>query len=99
MCTLQYCSEVVFCYRHSIGDSGEKFTIQSGGKCFSYAACVDECGIDKIHKHVGKEPSGKSFNSLVLNDDCECVCVCERERVCVVTVCVRVCMYACEQNS
>ena len=74
---------LIFC-RHSVGDCSEKFTIQSGGKCFSYSIVVDEYGVEKVHRYVGKEPSGKSFNSLVLNDDCEygCVCVC----VCVVGV-------------
>lgn len=45
--------------------------MQSGGKCFSYAVVLDEYGENKVHKYVGKEPSGKSFNSLVLNDDGE----------------------------
>ena len=59
----------MFICRHSIGDSKDKFTMQSGGKCFSYAVVLDEYGESKVHKYVGKEPSGKSFNSLVLNDD------------------------------
>ena len=53
--------------RHWVGDSSTSFTMQSGNKCFTYALAVDEYGSDKIHSHIGKEPSGASFNSLFLN--------------------------------
>ena len=44
--------------------------MQSGVKCFTYAIAVEEYGADFIHRHVGKEPSGQSFNSLSLNSEC-----------------------------
>ena len=28
---------------------------------------LEEHGKDKVHKHVGKEPSGVEFNALTLN--------------------------------
>ena len=42
-----------------------RFSIQSISKVFSLAACLSIYG-DKIWERVGKEPSGSSFNSLVL---------------------------------
>ena len=42
-----------------------RFSIQSISKVFSLAACLSFYG-DDIWKRVGKEPSGSSFNSLVL---------------------------------
>jgi glutaminase len=30
---------------------------------------LEEHGPEKVHKHVGKEPSGHRFNKIVLNDD------------------------------
>jgi glutaminase len=37
---------------------------------------VDEYDVRNIHKSIGKEPSGQSFNSLFLNSESKCVCVC-----------------------
>ena len=52
-----------------MGDSTTNFTMQSGNKCFTYAVAVEEYGSDTIHDHIGKEPSGASFNSLFLNSE------------------------------
>ena len=43
--------------------------MQSGSKCFTYAIAVEEYGVHPIHEHIGKEPSGQSFNSLFLNSE------------------------------
>jgi glutaminase len=48
----------------SIGDSNEKFSIQSISKVFSLALAVTFLG-EKIWERVGVEPSGNAFNSLV----------------------------------
>ncbi len=49
---------------HAVGDSGEKFSIQSISKVFSLALAVTFLG-EKIWERVGVEPSGSAFNSLV----------------------------------
>lgn len=33
----------------------------------SYAYALEHFGTEKVHKHVGHEPSGVEFNRLVLN--------------------------------
>ena len=33
----------------------------------SYCLALDEHGTEAVHKHVGREPSGLSFNELALN--------------------------------
>jgi glutaminase len=48
----------------SVGDSNEKFSIQSISKVFALALVVSLVG-EKIFTRVGVEPSGSSFNSLV----------------------------------
>ena len=53
----------------SIGDTEEKFCIQSMCKPFLYSLALKEHGKDKVHKHVGREPSGVVFNHLSLNDN------------------------------
>ena len=51
----------------SIGDVENGFTLQSSCKPMLYAAALEEHGVDKVHAHVGREPSGLSFNELTLN--------------------------------
>ena len=50
-----------------IGDSATGFTLQSSCKPLLYAAALEEHGEEKVHSHVGREPSGLSFNELTLN--------------------------------
>ena len=33
----------------------------------NYCLALEEQGLDKVHQHVGHEPSGRSFNELTLN--------------------------------
>jgi len=54
--------------RWSIGDTEEPVCIQSCSKPISYLIALKEHGFEKVHKHMGHEPSGVSFNSLVLKD-------------------------------
>lgn len=53
--------------RFSIGDTEELFTLQSSCKPILYCAALEEHGEAKVHKHVGREPSGLSFNELTLS--------------------------------
>ena len=43
------------------------FCLQSVSKTVSYCLALDEHGTDAVHQHVGREPSGQSFNELALN--------------------------------
>jgi glutaminase len=49
------------------GDCDRLFTIQSISKPFTYALAMDELGAEKVHQHVGVEPSGDAFNSIELH--------------------------------
>jgi len=48
----------------SIGNTHDRFSIQSISKVFSLTYAMKKSG-DKIWKRVGREPSGTTFNSLV----------------------------------
>lgn len=50
--------------QYAIGDSEEKFSIQSISKVFSLAMAFSLLG-EKLWKRVGVEPSGNPFNSIV----------------------------------
>ena len=53
--------------RFSVGDATTAFCLQSVSKTVSYCLALDEHGTDAVHRHVGREPSGQSFNELALN--------------------------------
>ncbi|MEN0004103.1 MAG: glutaminase A [Bacteroidota bacterium] len=53
--------------RFSIGDTQTQFCLQSTCKPINYCIALENNGIDTVHKHVGREPSGRSFNELSLN--------------------------------
>jgi glutaminase len=53
--------------RYSVGDANAPFCLQSVSKTASYCLALDEHGTDAVHRHVGREPSGQSFNELALN--------------------------------
>ena len=55
--------------RASYGLFSEPFCIQSVCKPLNYAIILEELGEEKVHKHIGREPSGIGFNGLVLNKD------------------------------
>ena len=52
----------------SIGDTDISFSVQSCIKPIVYAAVVEDNGLEKVHKHVGAEPSGVAFNEVLLDD-------------------------------
>ncbi len=49
---------------HCLGDADESFSIQSISKVFTLALTLKQIG-DALWKHVGREPSGSPFNSIV----------------------------------
>eukprot|EP00051_Salpingoeca_urceolata_P015284 m.197457 g.197457 ORF g.197457 m.197457 type:complete len:565 (-) comp18348_c0_seq1:137-1831(-) len=48
------------------GDSNVQFCIQSTSKPITYALALKEHGSEVVHQHVGREPSGRSFNEMSL---------------------------------
>lgn len=54
---------------YSAGDDEELFTIQSISKAFVYAYALAEYGREAVLKHVGVEPTGEAFNSIVLDNE------------------------------
>jgi glutaminase len=52
----------------SFGDVDNFFCIQSISKPINYGIALETFNQEKVHQHVGREPSGISFNGLVLND-------------------------------
>lgn len=52
---------------YSVGDSEQRFTIQSISKPFVYATALADRGQAFVARRVGVEPSGDAFNSISLN--------------------------------
>ena len=55
--------------RFSVGDAATAFCLQSVSKTVSYCLALDEHGTEAVHRHVGREPSGQSFNELALSPE------------------------------
>jgi glutaminase len=53
---------------YATGDSGHAFTIQSVSKPFMYGYALQHYGRDYVLRHVGVEPTGEAFNSIVLDE-------------------------------
>lgn len=51
------------------GQVDRGFTIQSISKPFTYGMALEIYGQEKVSRHVGVEPSGDAFNSIVLEKD------------------------------
>ena len=51
--------------RWDSGKSDTKFCVQSASKPITYAMALEEHSTEYVHQHVGKQPSGRSFNDLV----------------------------------
>ncbi len=49
------------------GDSEVPFCVQSSCKPINYCIALESLGEAAVHRHVGREPSGRSFNELALN--------------------------------
>jgi glutaminase len=53
--------------RFQHGDTGVPYSVQSTCKPINYCLALTERGEDKVHEHIGREPSGHGFNELALN--------------------------------
>lgn len=53
--------------RFDVGDSHVYFSIQSTCKPINYCLALEEHGHEFVHRYVGHEPSGASFNELTLD--------------------------------
>ena len=53
---------------YSTGDYRDYYCLQSTCKPLLYALALEENGEEKVHKHIGREPSGAKFNELALNN-------------------------------
>lgn len=51
----------------SFGDDTTEYCVQSTCKPINYAIALDRLGVEAVHRHVGREPSGHSFNEITLN--------------------------------
>lgn len=54
--------------RFSVGDTADMFCVQSMCKPINYSLALEEHGTTAVHRHVGREPSGRGFNELSLTD-------------------------------
>jgi glutaminase len=55
--------------RFSIGDARANFCLQSVSKPINYCLALEEHGEKVVHSHIGREPSGRGFNELTLNNE------------------------------
>lgn len=55
--------------RYNIGDTNVDFSVQSCCKPINYGIALESLGEEYVHKYVGREPSGQSFNELTLNKE------------------------------
>ena len=53
----------------ALGDADYPFCVQSSCKPMNYCLALEEHGAEIVHKHIGCEPSGQSFNELTLNKE------------------------------
>ncbi|ABO47545.1 MULTISPECIES: glutaminase A [Francisella] len=51
----------------TLGDYLQPYCVQSTAKTITYCIATEENGEDKVHQHVGREPSGITFNAIALN--------------------------------
>lgn len=54
---------------YSVGDVERRFTIQSVSKPLMYGYALREYGREFVLNHVGVEPTGEVFNSIVLDEE------------------------------
>ena len=52
--------------RFDYGDFNTDFCLQSTCKPINYCIAHESLGESVVHKHIGREPSGRSFNELAL---------------------------------
>ncbi len=54
---------------YEVGDTNQKFTIQSISKPFVYGMALEDQGRDEVLRRVGVEPTGDAFNSIIKLDE------------------------------
>jgi glutaminase len=54
---------------YDVGDTHDKFTIQSISKPLTFGLALDELGEEQVRKHIGVEPTGDAFNSITLSPE------------------------------
>ncbi|MGC4879911.1 glutaminase A [Micromonospora sp. DT43] len=55
--------------RLALGDAESVFCVQSVCKPVNYCLALEQHGAEQVHRHVGREPSGRGFNELTLNSE------------------------------
>ncbi|MEO3770667.1 glutaminase A [Micromonospora sp. B9E7] len=55
--------------RFAAGDAESMFCVQSVCKPINYCLALEQHGAEQVHQHVGREPSGRGFNELTLNNE------------------------------
>lgn len=55
--------------RFDVGDSDVRFCVQSSTKPINYCLALETNDTETVHNHVGREPSGRGFNELALNQN------------------------------
>ena len=58
---------ITILYRLSRGDTEIAFSLQSTVKPLIYGFVLNDLSPEVVHKYVGQEPSGRSFNELTLD--------------------------------
>ncbi len=53
--------------RKAFGAASDVFTVQSACKPINYCLALERAGAECVHQHIGREPSGVSFNELTLD--------------------------------
>ncbi len=53
---------------YQVGDYQQQFTIQSISKVFAYGLALEDHGRDYVLTRVGVEPTGDSFNAIILDE-------------------------------
>lgn len=53
---------------YALGDAQQPFTIQSVSKPFTYGLALDAHGPDVVLERVGVEPTGNTFNAIIVDD-------------------------------
>jgi glutaminase len=53
---------------YAVGDGSTPFALQSISKVFAYSLALEDRGRDDVMRHVGVEPSGDAFHSIVFDE-------------------------------
>lgn len=52
-----------------LGDTSNTFSVQSCSKPITYAIALENYGEEFVHNFIGREPSGRNFNNMCLDED------------------------------